>query len=109
MIVESLTVNYDACPTATTIVEQMFCYVQGIVKIPNKSEQSTNYGIQQMTSVRGSFVRQKSYIEKEENKRQSTFNKNVDDSIVQQQKNKKVRKSEIKRQLRSKSSYHEFN
>ena len=109
MIVESLTVNYDACPTATTIVEQMFCYVQGIVKIPNKSEQSTNYSIQQMTSVRGSFVRQKSYIEKEENKRQSTFNKNVDDSIVQQQKNKKVRKSEIKRQLRSKSSYHEFN
>ena len=61
-IVESLTKNYGACPIASTIIEQMFCYVQPIVKISNKSEQSVNDSIDQMVEVRGSFAREQSYI-----------------------------------------------
>ena len=40
----------------------MFCYVQPIVKISNKSEQSVNDSIDQMVEVRGSFAREQSYI-----------------------------------------------
>ena len=76
MIVESLIVNYGACPTATTIVEQMFCYVQDIVRIPNKSQQSVNYSIQQMTNIRGTYVREESYIVKNgEKKKRALRNK----------------------------------
>ena len=70
MIVESLEINYGACPTASTIVEQMFCWVQPIVSISNKSEQSANCSIQQVANVRGGYVRELAYIQNEGKKRQ---------------------------------------
>ena len=43
----------------------MFCYVQRIVKISNKSEQSVNDSIDQMVEIRGSYAREQSYIQGE--------------------------------------------